>query len=357
MRNAALIAPITIRWTDRSRSMSEIEELARSINADNERADRMFNAHRNYRVTFQDGKYRASNEEVPREPREVPRLNEAAFDGEFTYGGTVAPPEEGQVQTMYLKTPLANYTAKDMEGQYLSTDVFEAMSIRLPVRLGDLKKSPVQSEILHMLDHGATLRGVDDVQLDGRNLARLRILADDPERARAEGADFDAVRQELAGATTEAEINRAIEEIKRDRQLPPKRLFVFYLDPALNYAVRRREEFWDETTPLSRTTNDGFEKLGDRDVFILRRSLFESYNRKPVPAGNVATPVQTRTTEVTQVSGDPKPPETFALAYNQPGTHVYINDEKGKQTSYVVQEDGTLVDNSRRRPRNRPTTK
>ena len=358
MRNAALIAPITIRWTDRSRSMTELEELARSINADNERADRMFNAHRNYRVTFQDGKYRASNQDEPREPREVPRLNESAFDGEFTYGGTVAPPEDGQVQTMYLKTPLANYKPIELEGQYLSTDVFEAMSIRLPVRLADLKaKSPVQSEILHMLDHGARLVGVDDVQLDGRKLDRLRILADDPERARAEGADLDAVRQELAGATTDAEINRAIEEIKRNRQLPPKRLFVFYLDPALNYAVRRRDEFWDETTPLSRTTNDGFEKLGDRDVFILRRSLFESYNRKPIPAGKVATPVQTRTMEVTQVSGDPKPPETFALAYNQPGTHVYINDEKGKQTSYVVQEDGTLLDSRRARARRTPTTK
>src|SRR4029078_12842418 len=105
-----------------------------------------------------------------------------------------------------------------------------------------------------------------------------------------------------------------------------------------------------------RVDNDGYEKLGERDVFVLRKSVFSSYNRKPVPAGKDATPVQTRTMEVTQVSGDPKPPQTFALSYNEPGTHVYINDENGKQTSYIVQDDGTLLD-PRRRPRRSPTTR
>jgi hypothetical protein len=358
--NAAQIAPITIRWTGRSRSMTELEELARSINADHERADRMFNDHRHYRVTFQDGKYRASHQEEPREPRDVPSLSESAFDGEFTYGGNVAPKsDDGTVQTMYLKTPLANYKPNELDGQYLSTEVFDAMAIRLPVRLGDLKaKSKVESEILYMLDHGAKLTGVDDAELDGRKLIRLRIVADDPERARAEGADLDAVRQELAGATTDAEINRAIEEIKRKRGQPPKRLFAFYLDEKLNYAVRRREEFWEPDTPLSRTDNAGYEKLAERDLYVLRKSVTENYNRKPLPAGKVAAPVQTQTIEVTQVNGDPRPPETFALAYNEPGAHVYINDEKGRQTSFVVQEDGTLMDSNRaRRARRNATTR
>ena len=360
LRNAAQIAPITIRWNSRYRSMTELEELARSINADNERADRMFNAFRHHRVTFQDGKYRASNQEEPREPRDVPPLNESAFDGEFTYGGHIAPKsDDGMVQTMYLKTPLANYNKPiEQEGQYLSTDVFEAMAIRLPVRIGDLRaKSPVRSEILYMLEHGAKLTGVEDAELDGRKMVRLRIVADDPERARAEGADIDAVRQELAGATTQKEIDRVLEEIKRNRDLPPKRLFVFHLDPALNYAVRRREEFWEPDTPLSRADNAGYEKLGDRDVYVLRKSVTENYSRKPLPAGKVAVPVQTHTIEVTQVNGDPKPPETFALAYNEPGAHVYVNDEKGRQTGFIVQEDGTLADANRRRPRRNPTTK
>ena len=356
-RNAAAIAPITIRWTSRARSMSEIDLLARSINADNERADRMMNDHREYRLTFQDGKYRASHQEVPREPREVPSINESAFDGEFTYGGRVAPPQDGQVQTMYLKTPLGNYSAKEAENLYLSTDPVEAMSIRLPVRIGDLKaKPPVQSEILYMLDHGGKLLGVGNVDLDGRKMVRVRIVADDPERAMAVSADVDEVRQELAGATTRAEIDRVVEELKQKRQLPPKRLFMFYLDPALNYAVRRREEFWEPDIPLARVDNEGYEKLGERDVFVLRKSVFASYNRKPVPAGKTAEPVQTRTIEVTQISGDPMPPETFALSYNEPGAHVYINDEKGQQTSYIVQEDGTLLD-YRRRPPRKPTTR
>jgi hypothetical protein len=215
-----------------------------------------------------------------------------------------------------------------------------------PMRTGDMKaKAPVRSEILYMLEHGGgKLIGIEDVELERRKLVKLRILADDPERATAASANLDRVRQELAGATTDAEINRVIEDIKRKQQQPPKRLFVFYLDPALHFAVRRREEFWDPDVPLLRIDNEGYEKLADRDVFVLRKSVFGSYNRKPLPAGKIAEPVQTRTTEVTQVSTAPKPPETFTIAYNAPGTHVYINDEKGKQTAFVVQEDGTLID-------------
>ena len=46
----------------------------------------------------------------------------------------------------------------------------------------------------------------------------------------------------------------------------------------------------------------------------------------------------------------------FALSYNEPGAHVYINDAKGEQTTYIVQEDGTLLD-YRRRPRRKPATR
>jgi len=192
---------------------------------------------------------------------------------------------------------------------------------------------------------GARLVAVDDVELDGRKLVRLRIVADDPERVMAEGAALDDMRKNLAGATTQAEIDRVIEEIKRNRQLPPKRTFVFHLDPGLNFAVRRHEEFWEPDVPLTRTDLDGHERLADdRDVFVPRKIETQYYSRKPLPAEQVAQPVQTRTSEVTQVSGDAKPDETFTLAYDTPGTRVYVNDEQGKQSALVVQEDGTLID-------------
>jgi hypothetical protein len=351
MQTAAQIAPITVRWTTRTRSMSDIEELARSINADAQRADRLVNEHRHYRVTFQGGKYRAKHQEEPREPLEVPPLHESAFDGRFMYGGTVAPPIDGQVQTSYLKYPLASQPPSADEGRYLSSDVLDEMGVRLPVRVKDMKaKAPVRSEILHMLDAGARLSGVeDDVELDGRRLVRVRILADDPERVLAQGVDLDALRKELAGATTEAEIQRALAEVARDRQLPQKRLFVFYLDPKLNFAVRRREEWWEPDVPLVRVDLDGHEKLDDRAVFVPRTIVSQSYSRKPVPRGQTAAPVQTRTMEVTHVNLDPRPDSTFALAYDTPGTIVSINDDNGRQTSYIVKDDSTLDDLSRRR--------
>ena len=358
--SAAAVDPITLRWTTRSRSATELEQLAGAINAQAREHDRMINEHRHYRVTFQGGKYRASHQDEPRERLEVTPLNESAFDGAFLYGGTIQPPYDGLVQTSYLKYPLAGQGPETGENRYVSSDVLDAMGVRLPVRIRDMKsKSPVRSEILYMLEQeGARLVGVDDVELDGRKLVRLRILADDPERAMAEGVALDTVRRELARATTQAEIDRVIDEIKQKRQLPPKRLFVFHLDPPLNFAIRRCEEFWEPDVPLTRTDLTGHEKLADdRDVFVPRTIVTENYSRKPLPPGQTAKAVQTRTTEITQASGDAKPDATFALAYDTPGTHVYVNDEKGKQTGYVVQEDGTLIDERRWRPGRKSTTR
>ena len=321
--SARAIDPITLRWTNRAQSTDEIGALARSLNEFARQHDRAHNEHRHYRLTFQGGKYRASHQEEPRERLEVPPLHESAFDGEFMYGGTVAPPHDGVVQTSYLKYPLATQQQRENDdSRYVSADVFDVMGVRLPVRVKEMKsKSPVRSEILFVLEQGGgQLLGVDDIEIGGRKLVRLRLRADDPDRG------------VIAGT-------------------PAMRLYVFHLDPALNFAVRRREEFWEPDIPLSRADLGGHEKLADdRDVFIPRTIVTQDYNRKPVPAGQVPSPVQTRTTEVTQVSGDARPDSTFALAYDAPGTRVHINDEKGRQTGYIVQEDGTLLD-ARRRPR------
>jgi hypothetical protein len=317
-RSAAAIDPITLRWTSRSRPANEIAELGRAFNEVARNHDRMSNEHRHYRLTFQAGKYRASHQEEPQERLEVTPLHESAFDGAFLYGGTLQPPYDGLVQTHYLKYPLASQAPESDEHRYLSSDVLDAMGIRLPVRLRDMKsRSPVRSEILAMLEQdGARLVAVDDVEVDGRKLVRLRILAADPE------------------------------------QKTRKRLHVFHLDPGLNFAICRREESWQEPdVPLTRTDLGGHEKLADdRNVFVPRRIVAQYYSREPVPAGQVAKPVQTRTTEVTQVSGDAKPEQTFTLTYDTPGTRVYVNDDRGKQSAFVVQEDGTLIDARRWRP-------
>ena len=347
---AAQVAPITLRWTSRSQSGTSLNELAKALStAPPNPADRWTNEHRHYRVTFQDGLYRAGHHEEPREPREAPDLNESAFDGTFLTTGRIAPPMDGQVQTMYLKRPLSTYTEND-EAQYLSTDLLDYMGVRLPVKVKDLKaKSPVRSEILSLLEQGATVQSVEETQHDGRRVIRLRIVAPDPQQSAAARADLNAVREELSHVTDPAEVDRVLEDIKRQRAQPAMRTSLYYLDPAINYAIVRIEHRWEPDRPLSRTTMSEFEKLEGRDVHVPRKIVLESYNHDPVPPGVEPVPVQTRTTTVDAIDIKPKPPATFAIAYNEPGTNVYVNDDQNKQKRFVVKADGTLGEPERRR--------
>src|SRR6185503_15628573 len=137
-------------------------------------------------------------------------------------------------------------------------------------------KARVQSQIVSLLESDGHLRAVDDVKLDRRALKRIEIVAVNPERRDAEQVDLVAAEKELrTSAMSDGQIKDALMAVKQRRELPKDRLYIYYLDPQLHYAVRRREERYQNGKLLVQINNDDFKKLKDRELWLPQTTVVD----------------------------------------------------------------------------------
>lgn len=115
------------------------------------------------------------------------------------------------------------------------------------------------------------------------------------------------------GGTVEGTSNETVQSMPclridmthRDRQLR------FFLDPGLNYAVRRQEE-WSGPQHVSTTVCDRFQKLKPPlQLPMLCRVDFFSYMSHSLP--DARQPVVTETMTVTKLDQSPLPESTFVI--------------------------------------------
>ena len=103
--------------------------------------------------------------------------------------------------------------------------------------------------------------------------------------------------------------------------LPTERTYIIYLDPALNYAVRRSEERYGDTL-LQRIDHEKFRDVGGRGVWLPLKSTTSYYFTNMLPGRYYSEPILFDVSEVTELSGEPVPENQFVLQ-SVPGEQVF----------------------------------
>jgi RNA polymerase sigma factor (sigma-70 family) len=316
IRNAEQISPITVQWNERFASPLSAEQLTKSLKVVDAESDMMVHDQVTMSISWQEGKYLGKVTLRPRPSRMIEKEGyerDYGFDGRMIYMRTQS---DSGAQRPTTKLDSAHLSADADEGAYVSTDYFTQIALPLPVRVIDLKRrAPVRSEILSMLDQGAKLSAVDEVDLDSHKLLRLQLIADDPDRRQAERTNPDQLEKELrkAGVSSDEFIRSAVDAARACRSLPAQRLYVYYLDPQIAYALRRSEQRYDNGILLYRTDCEAFEKVPGRDLHLPHKCIRYEYTRRAIPGTYFKEPVLTVTLDVTAVSADAIPAERFTI--------------------------------------------
>ena len=212
----------------------------------------------------------------------------------------------------------------------------------MPARIGELQKHvPVRSEILVLLERGAELTDVGDAELSGKKMTRLRMVMDNPERCQAEKVDLEKYARTLNGsAETEEGKQNLIDAIKKRRQLPEHLIHEFWLDPDLNYSVRRHEQQYEEGILLNRIDCTDFRKIGDRDLYLPNKITLENYTADRDPGARFTEPLLIQTIEMTDLKRDPIPGEDFVLDCKIPGQMIIDRRDRDHEQQFIVDENG-----------------
>lgn len=183
------------------------------------------------------------------------------------------------------------------------------------------------SEILSLLEQGGRLEAVATVVAEGRKLLRIEINADNPVKKTAERLS----RASEEGIRSDTPEQRQLLKARMERQLgaPATRKFVYLLDPALHYAVRQQEEWYEPNSLLRRCVASHFQKLSDRQLWLPWKCEIDYYTFDTLPGVVSQEPIVSETFDVSQVGVGRVADSSFVINSSEPGTRV---------------NDGTLAD-------------
>lgn len=206
-----------------------------------------------------------------------------------------------QPKAMLTKRPIAKLKRSPITDNWVPAGYFDRIGFK-PRQFSIAGQSDVQSEILWDLDHGARLVSVDKASVDRRDLTRVTIVLDNP--------DWQILHT-----------------------LPKEKNLVFYLDPLMHDALRRREERYGPRL-LSEIDNDAFHKLDGRDVWLPSRSKQDFYTWPLILGTYFKNPIFSEVLDVKQISGQAADEKQFVLEPVVSPTRVTDATVPGKSVTY-----------------------
>lgn len=369
VRNATALNPVTtIEWLTYLTSPLSLEELTRTMKYESDAtADHVLNGRRHSRVTWQEGKVFFTSGMEVRKSKYNPsagelRVLEEFFDGKFLYQGyrpPPPPPPAGRLRAFPTFTRHALTDATLQEGHYFGPAEFlHFTGLHLPLSLTELRtNAPISSRIITLLEQGQNptnaaepyplqLTAVDEIELDGRKLTRLRLVGDNLERRDAEKRDPDAVEQRLlqVSLSSPEHIRRIAQSIRDKQRLPEKRVFFFYLDAQLNYAIRRCEEQYENGILLQRVDCEDFRKLENSDLYIPWKCSISAFTGELIVGTYFKDPIVTTIYQVESVNRNPVLPSTFTWDRLEPGMNLGEMEGGEEKKRLIIQEDGSLLE-------------
>jgi hypothetical protein len=277
-------------------------------------------------LVWQGGKMYSRRNEGGREWKDAPGTsrNEFAFDGRIIAGG-----RPGESSAARPNLVISSAEDGDGDAEYFGVDYFQSMGIRLPRGLGELRQSKhLASQVLFLLEHGGQVKTVGTAQIDGRPMTRVEMLVDNSMWSVAQKEDLAALERVLRNTRiyTAAQIQQKLASAKQRKETTPRRLvYVFYLDPAFGYAVRRWQEMTDDGRLRVQSDCTRHKKLPGYEIWLPGMCRTDSYISGNLPGEYFDSPFQTDALEVSEYGTQAVPEKQFSLNYTTPGTDVTDN--------------------------------
>ena len=316
--NGAQLSPISITYTQVLKSkLSEQETYERLKTPDDPSYRSLFQIEESRFVLQGQNLYSALKMKMGSDADDqnyVPRvvLRELSFDGSTFYFGRI---EEGSPSKLQ-KTPKSIWGGNSYIGSaYLLNGTVGVTYTRTRKPLG--VGAQAESFILGSLRDGGELISVSNVSIDEKPHVKVEIRVENMKKTWADQYDVENLKQKSFKGK-----DRWLNQILEQRKLPKTKRLVFLLDPALNYAVRQMEEWYDPQTLILRSSCSDFQRLKDRQLWLPWKYEIELHTHYDLPGVVFTDSFLTEIVQVTEISGDPVPEEQFVLDYQQPGTKI-----------------------------------
>lgn len=330
--NANGLAPVTVRSTRRYTTTLPQDRAMSMLNIMHSTPEAFF-APRKSEVTWQEGKIYSRIESGG-------DADEYAYDGATLYmGDPDGTPDAADSPKMLARHSPSRWAADDPGDSYITIDYLDVTAVRIPSTVGDMNaKAPATSEILSLVDHGGTVRELDKVEYEGRQVTRMVVRAPNPERQTAQEEDFTKFEAELrsSGRNSEQFIKQELDVKRRQVELPQERDYVYFLDPERGYAMLLKEERNPDGQILTKLTNSNLERVEGRDVWLPKTSVTDYYTWPGRVGEYFDEPVISRVVEVQQIDPTPKPEDRFKLVYDEPGTYIWDTTLPGGEVRYYI---------------------
>lgn len=180
--------------------------------------------------------------------------NERSFDGQNYYMGVQYKEKS---RNRLTTGTIADETRQErINGVRLSTNCFEPFGYLTPEGKDELLKSQLTSAVISQRGN-AVVHSVSDELIDGEKHVRIQVRRDNPEHENYSDKWLppsqmtDEIREKLAVT-------------------PFRRNYVYYLDPKRRFAVRRREEWYDNGKLLRRCECTDFQFFEERNLWLPR---------------------------------------------------------------------------------------
>jgi hypothetical protein len=337
--NAAQLSPIEVAWTDQASTSLTPGQLLSIYNIDDADASDLFRDTLSERVGWQDGKiYTWQSSKIGQS------VTEASSDGKIKYGGTFSwGPANSDRSPQLGKALWSNLVKVDPNASYFNLAYFSLVGIDLPSRCLDIVEGkPPRSIIVSRMEAGATVKDVSSVMLDGRSLLCIRLISDNTQFTEARSVDLTEKAAELKRrGVPEQAIQNDLNMIIAARQMPPKVIESYYLDPTMNYALRRSRLGYEDGRTLEEATSDEFSQLGNRKVWLPHQGKASLYTWGGILQVS-DTPIVTHSYTVSSIKLDRIPESRFVLTYTTPGTRVIDKTIPGARIYTVPAQPATL---------------
>lgn len=326
--NARQLSPISLSFTQQMKSTLPLEEAAERLNMGTLPPSemRIFNK-TPMRVVWQAPKiYHATRSPIDKADKPESVLEyEDSFDGAVHFQIFYHFDQAGVSRGANLnKQPIADWIGEQsirddwLKNLYLG----RAAGMVLRWQRGAQTTPRVESELRAALGTGARIISVEQVPLTEREHLRIVLETVNPIKQFADKYDLEAVHngQGGFGSMKPEQRQRLIDQITAQRGLPALQRMVFYLDPALHYAVRCSEERNPPTaegdpegTLLSRSDRSDFVQVGDRPLWLPKRCETEFHTFNTTPGKIFAEAFITEVLELGDLDTKAVPDEQFAL--------------------------------------------
>lgn len=316
--NAAQLSPITVSWQRQLVSSRDPATTLQQLGLSSHEPKEFF-AQSKLQAAWQDGQLYSKSELLTSDGESSFVITlEASYDGSKLYCGDVRPRNVTLFKQFQARVMRDEPDARPIDFTY-----FEAAGFHVPGPASDLAHPRIEAGPLYLLDHGGKLQSVGEERTVDGTVVRLTIVAPNPAKQQVTNAELRRLEKMLSFSKETAERKQEIIDGARAKsKLPDQRTFVFDLDPALHYAVRRWEQRYDPGQLLLQGECDQFEKLTGRDLALPRSCVVHLQEFHTRPGVRFEDAFLSEQHRVTAIDLKPIPAERFALNYTEPGTYV-----------------------------------